>query len=155
VTTFLVWDPINDGREEGRNVEASSPLEAAEEFAAQDHDGQTDGMYRGHGWPVDVQDDDGRVWRYTVAWVEDAKLRAVKVEGRGCAVTGDREPVAGVVPTGPGLYWRQSFHDRKWRKVSVARGTDGLTYRQAGAFYPVGPDAGTPSQCWGGEVSHG
>lgn len=92
MTTFLVWDPINDGREEGRNVEASSPLEAAEEFAAQDHDGQTDGMYRGHGWPVDVQDDDGRVWRYTVAWVEhprewreraceDAKLRAVKFLG--------------------------------------------------------------------------
>ena len=86
---FLAWDPLNGTSEEGRNVSAHTPLEAAEAFARLDTDGQPDGVYEG-GDDVDVLDPDGRCWRY--AWVghpkcwqeracEGAKLRAVAFVG--------------------------------------------------------------------------
>ncbi len=89
---FLAWDPLNGTAAEGTHVEAHTPMEAAEEFARQDTDGQTDGMYDGGGDDVDVEDPDGRIWRYTIAWVghpkcwqeracEGAKLRAVTFAG--------------------------------------------------------------------------
>jgi len=91
MNTFRVWDPHNGTDEEGRDIEAHSPLEAAEDFAELDTDGQNDGAYIG-GDDLDVRDADGRVWRYIVAWVdhpaswqdracEGAKLRAVKFDG--------------------------------------------------------------------------
>jgi len=99
VTDFLAWDPLNGTSEEGRNVSAQTPLEAAEAFANLDTDGQTDGMYDGAGDDVDVMDPEGRVWIYTIAWVghperwqvcacEGAKLRAVKFVGERDAVGG-------------------------------------------------------------------
>ena len=101
MTTFRVWDPYNGTDEEGRDVEAHTPVEAAEKFAELDTDGQTDGAYHNGGDDVDVRDGEGRTWRYTIAWVDHPKawqaracagatLRAVKF-------VGERDPAGGAL----------------------------------------------------------
>lgn len=49
MSVYLVWDKLNSSREFARTIKADDPEEAAIEYAENDSDGLTDGLYIGHG----------------------------------------------------------------------------------------------------------
>lgn len=97
---FIVWDPLNDDRDDAKTIEAWSPIGAAEAFAVEDGDGHTDGLYE---HPIAVEDPSGDVSVYLVAWVhhpeswherlsECATIRARRLASdseRDCYLRGD------------------------------------------------------------------
>lgn len=104
---FKVWDPFNSERGEAVEIEARSPIAAAEWYAKDDVDGHTDGLYSTEH-PIAVEASDGDVFVYLVGWVDHAKswqerlsegatiraLRLVDAHERDIYLRGDipREP---------------------------------------------------------------
>ena len=52
---YKVWDKLNAEQDDAVTIEASSPSDAAEEYAERDRDGLCDGLYI-HGQPIMVYD---------------------------------------------------------------------------------------------------
>lgn len=67
MNTYLVWDELNDSEETASEIEGMDPADAAENYAEQDVDGQTDGIYCGPTpKPISVKSPDGTVKRFGV-----------------------------------------------------------------------------------------
>ena len=75
MSKYLVYDELNGERADAREFEAMTPQHAAEQYAEQDRDGHTDGIYRAPQ-PLMVEDVSSRRFRVRVM---------VEMEPRWCA----------------------------------------------------------------------
>lgn len=74
---FYVWDALNGEPGDAKAIEASSPEEAACEYADNDWDGLTDGLYRDCSQPLIVVSDGGKEqWRVEVSAEMVPKMHA-------------------------------------------------------------------------------
>jgi hypothetical protein len=64
---FMVWDPINESETHAREYLTVSEDRAAELYAEEDTDGQTDGIYTHHGHALHVRNDVDEVYECVVA----------------------------------------------------------------------------------------
>ena len=63
--TYLVWDEINGSEEDAEEVYGPAAFDAAERYAEDDVDGQTDGIYAS-GHPVCVRNSRGELFTFIV-----------------------------------------------------------------------------------------
>ena len=66
MTTYQVWDKLNETDEEASDVVAYSARAAAERYASLDTDGNIDGAYHGDGVDLCVKLPNGTVETYNV-----------------------------------------------------------------------------------------
>lgn len=64
---FACWDEVNLTEEEATRIDAYDSISAAEEYARQDVDGNTDGVYFSNEQPILVRHESGRLERFMVS----------------------------------------------------------------------------------------
>ncbi|HEU5075934.1 MAG TPA: hypothetical protein VFU02_17190 [Polyangiaceae bacterium] len=87
---FYVWDEFNETREDADEVDAfSDPETVAEFYAEHDTDGNIDGVYSGSGHTICVEDEAGKLWRFTVTVDYDPTYWATEIKPATDAGSGE------------------------------------------------------------------
>lgn len=84
VNEFLVWDELNchidDAETDGTVLVSEDPEMAAMEYAENDSDGWTDGLYQRCPQPIMVRDPKGRRFRFEIGAEMVPQFRVTKKE---------------------------------------------------------------------------